>query len=115
MSAMGGKRALAHLCLGHDAADYPRSQDFTRACELAAENGFDVCEAKYDGTNFGCWSVEVARKGMRPRMLLWEARDYWVSVITRDADGEWQNEWHVKEPTRDTPREVFARLLSLTE
>lgn len=89
--------------------------DFTRACELAAENGFDVREAKYDGINFGYWSVEVSRKRMRPRLVLWEARDYWVSVMAKDAAGEWQGEWHIKEVTGDTPREVLARLLLVAE
>ena len=90
-------------------------EDFTRACEWAADNGFDVREAKYDGINFGYWSVQVSREGMRPRMIVWEARDYWVSVMVRDADGDWQDDWLVKEPTHNTPREILARLLPLTE
>ena len=90
-------------------------KDFTQTCELAAENGFDVQAAKYDGISFGYWSVQVSRKGMRPRVIVWEARDYWVAVMAKDANGDWQDDWVIKGPTHDTPREVLDRLLSLTE
>ena len=85
-------------------------KDFARTCELAENAGLSVSEAKFDGRHFGYWYVEVCRKGLSPRMILWEARDGWVIVQTQRADGSWDDEWIVREPRADTIEEIIARL-----
>jgi len=89
--------------------------DFIRACKLASDAGFDVRAAKFDGAHFGYWSFQLFREGMRPRSILWEARDCWVIVQREDPDGVWRDEWIVKEPTHDSPAEILARLGQLSE
>ncbi|HEX6375586.1 MAG TPA: hypothetical protein VFZ91_07680 [Allosphingosinicella sp.] len=77
---------------------------------MAEDAGLTVSEAKYDGRNSGYWYIELSRTGRPPRMILWEARDRWMIVQTRGADGVWIGERIMKEVREDTIEEVIARL-----
>lgn len=83
---------------------------FIRTCETATNAGLSVNEARFDGRNFGCWHVEVARKGLIPRNISWQAREGWVLVQVRGSDGLWKDELIDRDPDDDTIPKIIESL-----
>lgn len=92
-------------------ASFGSLTDFSAACLLVAEAGLTVEEATFDGKHFGYWHIKFHRKGLRPHLILWDARDGWLLLQALDERrNAWIDEEVVREPQNDAVQRIIEHL-----
>lgn len=86
-------------------------RDFMAACQLANQPGLQIVEARFDGTHFGYWHVNVRRKG-NVYTIRWEAREGWLGVDQVTGDGSRAELTLLREPHAQMVEHAFDLILA---
>ena len=84
--------------------------DFCAICERLAGEGVQVDKAQYDGLTFGSWYIEISADGRPARRLIWDGREGWLLLQSRDAKSRWKDEWMGRDPEQQTVEQAITRL-----
>lgn len=86
--------------------------DFANACIRFAEAGFTIDEANYTDRAFGSWTLQISKGGLAPHLVMWDGRDRWLILQSKDSSDQWVDEWVVREPQEDSIDQIIGRLVS---
>ena len=82
---------------------------FYEACRQIEGMGFDILHAVYNGLAFGSWSIEFKTFKLPLRRLVWDGKERWLLLQTKERTDDWQETWCDHDPQGQMLDRAFAQ------